>query len=148
MSSEDVNSLLGRGLWPTAGAGPGTGHSRGRHSAQSRQLPCHQGSRARGFPGPARGSPLPMHPLSQPHAFPKGQASPRERASAGWAVRGEFSSISSPQSDTGWWPPGGEKGLEGGAGVWGRGRGSSGLEGSSSAGSLVGLPAGAASRSW
>ena len=94
--------------------------------------------------------PSSTHTSSQLHAFPKGQASPGERASAGWAVRGEFSSISSPQSDTGWWPPVGEKGLEGVAGAWGSGRGSSGLAGSSSPRSPVGLPVGLplGSASW
>lgn len=90
--------------------------------------------------------PLNTHTSSQLHAFPKGQASPGERASAGWAVRGEFSSISSPQSDTGWWPPGGEKGLDGVAGDWGRG--SSGLEGSLLACSLPALPVGSDSWGW
>lgn len=108
-------------------------------------FPSPRGGGAHGGPGAQPpGARLPVlpsstHTSSQLHAFPKGQASPGERASAGWAVRGEFSSISSPQSDTGWWPPGGEKGLEGVAGAGGGGRGSSGLDGSWWACSLVGL---------
>lgn len=117
-------------------------------------LPSHQGAGSRRGPGVQPEGPpcTPLahtHTSSQLHAFPKkGQASPGERASAGWGVRGEFSSISSPQSDTGWWPPEGEKGLEGVAGAWGGGRGSSGLAGSWSACSRAGLPLGSALWGW
>ena len=97
-------------------AGSGGGPSRDRHGLSS------LATRAHGVPGSSM-HPSSTHTSSQLHAFSNGQASPGETASAGWAVRGEFSSISSPQSDTGWWPPGGEKGLEGVAGGLGERQG-------------------------